>query len=70
MRVVTVEEYAQYQFHQIFLELLEENKEEIDEDHGGNLAAWAHRNPARVGEAFLNRVDQYCGIDEAIENED
>lgn len=63
----TIDSRFQYQANNIFNDIKESWKEDI-KNFDGTFVDWLYKNKDEVGDHFLTRVDEWCGLEEAIEN--
>lgn len=67
MEIRTIEDNFDYQVDKILEKIYKDWGENIKED-GLPFADWLWANPAELGKAFYERVDEYQGLEETIEN--
>lgn len=71
MNIRTIEDGFEYQAKSIFENLHEDYKAEMRgelDDDIITFADWLWNNRESLGGAFFERVDEYCGVDELVED--
>ena len=72
MRIHTIEENFQYRMHHILIEFKKEYDQLVKDNSGKSLATfdeWLWNNSEDFGQRVIEDIETYCGLDEALENE-
>ncbi len=72
MRIHTIEGNFQYRMHHILIQFKHEYDELVKNNNGKSLVTfdeWLWNNGKDFGQKVIEDIDSYCGLDEALENE-